>query len=401
MSSPTTPTTQQVSDNIIAQLEAAMNNTVPLLPKVFQRVLAKALAGVFIILYKYADYIFKQLFVQTCSASDTTILGVTVNPLKFWGNLIGVGDPTEATQAGLLIDIPVTNQTGSLAAYSQLVGSGNGVTYVTLAAVALDAATVQATVRAVADQAGGNGAGVIGNLDAGAVLTFANPIPNVATEATVDSQVVTAANAEATEVYRQRVLDRFQKRPQGGAYADYQIWGESVAGIVNVYPYTGDPGQVDLYSEATVASSGSADGIPTGAQLQAVYDAVQLDENGLAKRRPAGAFVNSYAITRTGFDIKVTGIADVDDVATVRADIEADVAAFFTSMEPFITGLSLPPRQDIVTATKIAGIVEDVVTAAGGTFTAATFSLTGSPTAISTYILGEGEKAKFVAATWV
>ena len=389
-----TPTTKDISNNIIAQLETSLNQTVPLLPKSFTRVLAKAMAAVFVLLYKYGGFIFLQIFVQTASDVDTEINGNTVNPLVQWGRLIGVGDPTAATSAQLLIDIDVETQTGVLDSGTQLISTDNGVTYVTVASVTLNAAVVQATILAVADQADGGGAGVIGNLEAGAIVSFANPLPNVARNATVDSQVVTGANGESTEAYRQRVLDRFQKRPQGGAYADYEQWGEEAAGIINVYPYTGSPGEVDVYSEATVASSGSADGIPTAAQLEAVLDIINLDENGLASRRNANAFVNSYPISRTGFDVTVSGIIGVSDLSAVQDSITTAVQEYFLSAEPFIPGLSVPPRKDQITRTKLSAIVEDIVTANNGTFTSAVFIQTGLSGNLGSYALGEGEKAK-------
>ena len=389
-----TPTTKDISDNIIAQLEASLNQTIPLLPKSFTRVLAKAMAAVFVLLYKYGGFIFLQIFVQTASDVDTEINGKTVNPLIEWGRLIGVGDPTPATSAELLIDINVETQTGTLDSGTQLISTDNGVTYITQASVALDAAVVQATILAVSDQAGGSGEGAIGNLEPGAIVSFANPLPNVARNATVDSQVVTGADGESTEAYRQRVIDRFQKRPQGGAYADYEQWGEEAAGIINVYPYTGDPGEVDVYSEATEASSGSADGIPTSAQLEAVLDLINFDENDLASRRNANAFVNSLPITRQGFDITVSGITGVSDLAAVQDSIETAVEEYFLSVEPFIPGLSVPPRKDQLTRTKLSAIVEDIVTANNGTFTAATFIQTTLSGNLAIYVLGGGEKAK-------
>lgn len=396
----TTPTTKEIGDNIIAQLEASLNQTIPLLPKSFLRVLAKTIAAVFTLLYKYGGFIFLQMFVASASDQDTEVNGVKINPLKFWGRLIGIGDPTEATHAELLIDIVVTNQTGSLSSGTQLLNSANGVTYITLGGVVLDAATVQATIRAVSDQSGGGGAGAGGNLDPGAIVSFANPIANVEKKATVVSPVVTGADEEATEFYRQRIIDRFQKRPQGGAYADYEQWGEGAAGIINVYPYTGDPGQVDVYSEATVLSAGNPDGIPTGAQLQAVLDIINLDENGLASRRNANAFVNSLPITRTGFDVTITGIAGVADLAQVQADLTTAMTEHFLSVEPFIAGLAIPPRRDQITRTRVSALTEDIVTAAGGTFSSAVFNNTGISGSLGAYVLGVGEKAKAVSVSF-
>lgn len=387
-------TTTEISDNIIAQLESSLNQTIPLLPKSFMRVLAKAIAAVYVQLYKYGGFIFLQMFVQTALNDDTEVLSETINPLKFWGRLVGVGDPTAATHAELLIDVTVTSQVGTLDSGAQLVGATNGVTYLTLGSVLLNAPVVQVTASAVSDQAGGGGAGAIGNLNPGDILSFANPLPNIVREAVVDSQTITGANEEATDVYRQRILDRFQKPPQGGAYADYEIWGEEAAGIINVFPYTGDPGEVDVYSEATVESSGSADGIPTAAQLQAVLDLINFDENGLASRRNANAFVNSLPIIRTGFDATVTGITGVGDLAQVQSDVTDAVTEYFAGVNPFIAGLSVSPRNDQITRTRVSAIVEDIVTAAEGTFTSAKFVQTGLNGNLANYILGEGEKVK-------
>jgi len=387
-----TPTTKEINDNIIAQLESSIGQSIPLLPKSFLRVLAKTLAAVFTLLYKYCGFIFLQIFVKTASIKETEINGQIVSPLIEWGRLVGEGDPVAATNAQLNIQITVENQTGTLNSGAQLVGATNGVTYLTLTAVNLDAPTKNVEVLAVADQSGGGGAGVIGNLNPSEILNFANPLPNVASETVVISQTVTAADKEGTEFYRQRIIDKFQKRPQGGAYADYEDWGEEVAGIINVYPYTSDcPGQVDVYSEATEASSGSPDGIPTTAQLQAVKDSIELNENGLASRRPAGALVNSLPITRRVFDVTVTGL-DVEDSATVQQQINEAVAEYFTNSEPFIAGLSILPRLDRITNTGVGGIVDDIVSANGGVFAGVLVQTNGS--GVNIYQLQEGEKAK-------
>ncbi len=392
-----TPTTKEIGDNIIAQLEASLNQTIPLLPKSFLRVLSKALAGVFILLYKYGGFMFLQVFVRTASPNETTINGDVVSPLTEWGRLIGVGDSAPATNAELIIDITVENQTGSLPSNTQLVNTDNGVTYITIGTTTLSAPTVQATIRAASDQAGGGGAGALGNLDVGAIVSFANPLANVARNAVVVFEVVTGADGETTEAYRQRIIDRFQKRPQGGAYADYEQWGEEPAGILNVYPYTSScPGQVDVYVEATTATD--PDGFPTAAQLQEVLDSIELDSDGIPTRRPANALVNSFSITRTGFDVRVTGL-QVDNLAQVQQTITTAVEEYFLEREPFIAGLSVLPRRDRITRSAIGGVVDDIVSASGGIFSAAI--VTQSSINIELYSLGIGEKSKADTVTFI
>lgn len=394
-----TPTTQDLADNIVAQIQLAIGQTIPLLPKAFTRVLAKVLAGVVVLLYKYAGFIFLQLFVAYATNEETIINGRVIRPLTEWGRLVGVGDPEAATRAELTVTVTVTNMTGSLAAGSQLLFAPSGVVYLTTAAVALNAATVTVTMRASSDQTGGTGEGAIGNLEVGDVVSFANPLPNVATDAVVASVVVTGADGETVAAYRQRIIRRFQRKPQGGAYADYQVWGEGVAGIAHVYPYTSNtPGEVDVYVEATEASSGSADGIPTGAQLTAVAAAIELDDNGLASNRPAGAGVNVYAITRTGFEVECSGL-DAPDITAAESTVEQAVDEFLRSREPFIVGLSVLPRLDRVTRAAVSGVVDDAVSAVGGTVTTVVLKLSGSP--IEAYTLSNGEKAKLNSISFI
>ncbi len=391
----TTPTVAEINTNIIAQFQASLNQTIPLVSKAFIRVLAKVLAAVFVLLWKYGGFIFLQQFVKTATIEDVVINGQIVSPLKEWGRLTGVGDPVGAVQAELTIDIDVQTQSGTLDSGTPLINSATGVTYLLVGSVPLTAATVQGTVKAARDQGGGNGAGAIGNVADGGTLNFTNPIPAVFRETTVTATITTGANAEDVEVYRQRILDRFAKRPQGGALIDYEAWGEEVAGIVNIYPYTGAlSGEVDVFAEATPESSGDPDGIPTVAQLQAVSDSIELDENGLASRRPAGSFVNVAAITRTGFDVVVTGLTNVENLSATKTQIDAALLEFFLDREPFISGLTQGPRKDTISNTGLVGVVEDIVTAANGFFDGVSFSLTSGGGNLFVYTLGQGEKAK-------
>ena len=391
----TTPTVTDINAQIIAQLEASLNQTIPLLPKAFIRILAKTLAGVFVLLWKYGGFIFLQLFVVSATIEEVTVNGRTFSPLKEWGRLIGVGDPTPAVQAELTIDITVETQGGTINSGTQFVNSASGVTYISVGAIELTAATVSGTVVAVGDQGGGNGAGAIGNIATGGTLSFANPPATVARDTVVTATLTTGANAEETEVYRQRVIDRFKKRPQGGALIDYEAWGEEGSGILKVYPYTGAlSGEIDVFVEATVASSGSEDGIPTQVQLDQVAELIELDERGLASRRPANAFVNVNAITRTGFDLTVVGIAGVDNLATTKTLIEAALTEYLFNREPFISGVSQGPRRDSVTIAGLMGVVEDVVAAGNGLFDGVNFKLSSGGGVIFAYALGQGEKVK-------
>lgn len=394
-----TPTTAQIANNIIGQLETAISQTIPLLPKSFSRVLAKVLAAVYVVLYKYAGFSLLQQFVSTASFDETEVNGAILRPLVEWGRLVGVGDPLAATQAQLTLTVTVLNQVGSLAGGTQLLYAPTGVVYLTAAAVALSAPTVSVTAIASSDPNDGDGAGTIGNLEPGQILQFASSPPNVATNAPVSGSAVVGAEGETEDDYRARVLRRCQRKPQGGAYADYQAWGTEVAGIRNVFPYTGNnPGEVDVYVEAEAGP----DGIPDGSQLAAVLDAIYYDPNeapsptGLANRRPANAAVNVLAISRAAFDIDITGFTATDPTA-VLASIDQGLDEFLRAREPYIVGLSALPRLDRITQGAVAGVVQEIAEASGASV--AGVALFRSGFEIIQYTLARGELAKLGALT--
>jgi uncharacterized phage protein gp47/JayE len=384
----TPPSTAEVSALIIAQLEGSISQTIPLLPKAFCRVLAKVLSGVVVLLYKYASWIFLQLFVAHASLEWTTVLGKRIRPLVEWGRLVGAGDPADAVRAEHTISVPVTVQSGDLAAGTFLVWPETGVIFQVLYPVPLNAATVQARVRAVSDQTGGDGGGSIGNAPASTVFEFSQQPPNVARETTVVSTLVQGVDAETPDDYRARVVQLFQAPPQGGAYADYRRWSLQVPGIIRAYPYTGDPGEVDVYVEASAASSGSADGIPTGAQITAVL--AKINE---ADKRPVGAAPNVLPITRTAFGLQITGLNPSNN--DIKAQLEAGADEHLRSLEPYIDGLSVLPKNDRVTSATLGGIVEAIVAANGGAVS--TVALVGGPVVT----LSPGQRAKLGVVSYL
>ena len=94
----------------------------------------------------------------------------------------------------------------------------------------------------------------------------------------------------------------------------------------------------------------------------------------------------------------VSGIV-VDNLAQVQTDITAGIVEYFLGKEPFIVGLSVNPRKDTITNSAVAGLVEDIVTAAGGFFTSVVVSQ--NSIIIDLYFLGIGEKAKSGTVTYL
>lgn len=390
----TTPTTAEIAETIVSQIDASLSQSTPAFARSFTRVLARALAGVVALLYRRSGSNLLQMFVATATDQEVQLNGRSFRPLRFWGGLIGAGDPDPGQRAELTIDITVVTQSGSVAAGTQLRGA-NGVTYTLAQSVLLNAATVSGTVQAVADQSGGGGRGAVGNLNPGATLTFAATPTNVENATTVTAIVVTGAEPETEDEYRERIRARFRDRPRGGAPVDYVLWTAGVPGVVDVLPVQGDPGCVKLYVEADTDTD--PDGVPTLAQLQAVQDATQFEESGLATRRPVGALANALAITRDTVDVEVFGLV-VDDPVTVQADIEARLDEYLRSRVPFVDGVSRSPRQDQVATVGLSSIIWDVVNANNGVLTSVNASDSGG--AFDLRVLVDGDRRKLGTVTY-
>ena len=123
-----------------------------------------------------------------------------------------------------------------------------------------------------------------------------------------------------------------------------------------------------------------------------MLDSIELDQAGIPTRRPANAFVNSLAITRTTFDVRVTALDIPTDQPSTEADITEAIEDFFRDAEPFIVGLTPVPRRDRITANALNGIIQQIVNAAGGVY--GTAVMTTGAVDLAIYNLGQGEKAK-------
>ena len=74
----TIPTFEDIKALIIGDIESALSQTIPILPKAVFRRLAGALAGAWLILYKYNSDAHRERFVQTASLEFLKKLGELV-----------------------------------------------------------------------------------------------------------------------------------------------------------------------------------------------------------------------------------------------------------------------------------------------------------------------------------
>ena len=371
----TTPTIKEIQSNIINDLEIKLGQTIPFLSKLVFRILAYALAGVWIILYKYGVDQFNQRFAQLALDFYLVLLG----------EIIGVVRQPATTWKGEAEFTSTT--TGTLQPNTQLVNNNTGVVYLVTEAATLISGTV--TIKLVSTTGG-----EIGNLDVADVLTFVSPPPGVADTAEISLITIVGEDLEDLEVYRQRVIDGYQKKPQGGALADYELWAEEAPNVINAYPYAGsDPAEIDVYIEV----DNQTDGIPTAAQRTATLAYINFDPiTGKATRRPVRAIVSVLPISRSAYDVEVIGLTP--DTADIRSAIETGLSALFLSKENYIQGLSIS-RNDTISRSEAQSIVQAV--AQQNEATVSNVIVRKSGTIIDLDVLDPGEKAKKGNVTYV
>ena len=195
-------TVESVYKLIVAGLEQELNVKFRLLPKSFIRVLAKVMAGVYITLYKQQAWMFLQMFVDTATFDEIEVLGRKIRPLVMWGELVGVGEPSEATQWAGKARVKVTAVRTYLEEGSPLRNAATGKIYITTETKFL--AKMEEVIAVKCAEAG-----TVGNLVTGDELQFVSPLNNVERKDLVTEVNYEAVDAESAVTYRGRVRHRW------------------------------------------------------------------------------------------------------------------------------------------------------------------------------------------------
>ena len=360
---------------IISDIEAALSQTIPIIPKAVWRRVAMALAGAWLILYKYGTQLHRERFVQTAS----------IEWLRLLGELVAVNQQAASTWAGTA-SIICTGSVGAIDAGTQFLNSLTGVVYLVETGIIITPGTLVLSLFS-------GSSGDIGNLTTGDVLDIVSPLAGVALTATAVATTQSGDDAEDVETYRQRVLNAYQKKPQGGATTDYEQWGLEAPNVINIYPYAAaTPGEVDIYVEV----DNQVDGIPDAAQLDETEEYLLYDPvTGRRTRRPITATLNMLAITRREFDVEVISLSP--DTPANRTAIDDALEAYMLERAPYIRGLSLM-RTDTISQIEVTALIFQVLNPLGATIASCEVSDIGGP--VYSYTLLAGEKSKIGVVTY-
>ena len=385
-------TVDEIYNLIMEQMKSEIGENIPILPKSFISILSKVLAGVFMVLYKSCSWIFLQIFVSTASFDEITVLGNKITPLIEWGRLIGIGDPAPATQAKITAIVNVKSIGSTMFSGTQFISSLNGLTYITTKSYTFN--SEEETIELTCSESGSKG-----NMHKGDTLNISSPLSSIEGTITVNDLISVGTDRENETSYREKIKNRFQLQPQGGALSDYRQWSKEVEGVANAYIYTGDPGNVMIYILAD--SSVYEDRIPDDTLLKKVGEYIDKDPStGLASRRPIGAIIdpdgdksykNIKPIVIKEFDVEITEM-EVENIEEISLKIKESLTSYYLEREPYLDGLSLPPSKNVINETNITALIDDILSASNGSFTTAINLLNDSVT--PRYTLKEGEVAK-------
>lgn len=298
------PTTEETKDNIITNVESKINQTIPLLPVSFIRTFASALAGIFTLVYKSILWKTRQIFPQSADETFLKLIGERINVFI-----------KAATQSVLAAEDTGVNGT-VIPANTQYI-STNQTVYVTQADATVTAGVATLSLLSLT-------AGSIGNLPDGSELNIAASIANIDGVATVTGTTTAGIDKEDLEDYRARVMEQFQKRPQGGAIPDYTSWAKEVAGITRAFAFRTAPNVVSVYP---LQDDDLITRIPDQTKLDEVLDYINEPN-----RKPLEVLLNVPAMSELEFNVEISSL--IPDTTEIRATIDENIEQYLFERQP-------------------------------------------------------------------
>lgn len=365
---PTLPTTKDIRDRIVSDIESKINQSTPLLAKAFNRVLATALAFVFTLLYKFGQWAYKQIFTVTQGTESLELKGEQYNILR-------------KASVAAVHTMNITGQNGrSVNQGTQYRASANGLVYTTNTTVTILAGSIPVDVTCATT-------GEVGTLFNGDTLTILSPVTGIDNEAIVTATVIDGEDQEPIEEYRARIQEREKRPPQGGALIDYILWAKEVPGVTRAFAYGKRevPGITAGYVFVFPLTDNEASRIPTAPKLVEVHD--YIDDPTRAPLQVPVIEVN--AMVEVEFTVDVTALDP--DTSEVRNAFTSNLTDFLFDREPQQFADQLDVKNVISRS-----FIESIGIQSGANSITLTFEITGTGTPIESYTLDYNELAKLV-----
>jgi len=385
----TIPTVAELYDSIVTDIETEFGVVIPDEGKSFLRALSAVEAAKLKLFYLGLANLQKNIWVDT---ADPVAVGGT---LERFGFTKRQRYPNPATEGVYLCTVVGT--TGAvIPALTQFKSDDDstspGYLFILDTAYTLTGTSDVISLRALT-------AGRESVLEVGDNLTSTAPIVNVNSQVAVSAVTTDPINAETIEEYRAKAIQAYQLTPQGGAPADYRLWGLDAAGTRQIYPYasSGNPNEVDVYVEALPADSIGGNGTPTPTILAAVAADIEADPTTGVGRRPLGVWqVNTQSVVVKDVDITINsgGTITVPQQALITQALTDDVY----NIRPFIAGIdAVADRKDVLSPYGVGSVI--VATIGGVVISSISIDVDGSP--VTSYMFDNGEIPYITSITYV
>jgi uncharacterized phage protein gp47/JayE len=292
-----TPTLEDVRkqnrDYITARLHSAA-----MVPNSVLRVLSDANAGLAFLVLLYIDWLSLQLLPDTAETewldrhADIWLPGDGRKPATFAhgsGTVTGIG--------------------GTIVPQGTQLTGPTSVLYETTELIIIGSSATPVGIRAVDP-------GAAGNLDPGSVIGFVGAIAGIDGTATI-VEMSGGVDIESDDELRERVLERIQQPPMGGAAYDYVAWAKQVPGVTRAWAVPEQGTGTITIRFLMDDLRADDDGWPTPDDIKTV--ATYIDQ-----KRPV-TVKDCYVMAPIKYflDMNITDLAK-DDAAT-RASIEQEI----------------------------------------------------------------------------
>jgi uncharacterized phage protein gp47/JayE len=358
---PTVPTTQEIKDNIISNIEQNINQETPLLLKAFNRVIATALAGMISLMYKFGTWILKQAFTTTRDLENLLVEGNELNiPIK----------KANATQLTITI---IGNEGATLLAGVNYYNPITSYVYSLMSDVTIPTGqtSVIGTIESLT-------VGTQVNIPVGTILSLVTPDDNFDNNVTVLTVEILGVDSEETEDYRNRILQAKKNIPQGGAISDYVKWSLEVLEITRAFVFRTSPGIIFIYALTDNLTSR----IPTAEKILELQDYLR-DES----RKPLNDDVYVGEFQEINFDITITGL--YPNTVDVKNLITENITSFLLDREPKQYNSQTIIKNIISKANLVS-----IATNSGAIIFDLTFEITGTGISLESYTLANNEVCK-------
>lgn len=211
------PTLEELIQRITSDLETSLGIVGASLRKSFTKLFSKVIAGAAHLLHGHLDWNAKQLFPDTAEGENLTR----------WASIWGI-----TRKAGVFAEgsVTFTGTNGIEIPEETELTSSDGILYETTEAGTIASGEIEVDVICKT-------AGEDGNSAVDTVLTLTTPISEVDTEATVTVALTGGVDQESDADLLDRLLDRIQTPPLGGAEQDYVQWAKENDGVTRAWCY--------------------------------------------------------------------------------------------------------------------------------------------------------------------